>query len=183
MSFRRPALESFCVFQVPTPSKSKTVCVLTRISVFLTSAGHRNRDSESRPSATSTPPLSAVPTGRVLAPVKPGGGGAGPGFPARLPHQAGAVASSYPPPCSGTGFVTAGSFLPGSGARLPLRLERGGQPRTLISAESDTRRAESVDIYYCSQESGARGGGGWAETGREGGRRVWACGRPWCVFV
>lgn len=74
-------------------------------------------------------------------------------------------------------------FFP-AGVRVgspPRRHGAQGQPCTLISAESDTRRAESVDIYYCSQESGAPGGGGRDEA-REGGESG-ACGQPACVSL
>lgn len=70
----------------------------------------------------------------------------------------------------------------GQGGLPQWRRGARGQPRTLISAESDTRRAESVDIYYCSQKPRARGGGGQAGLGEEReGDECGACGRPECV--
>lgn len=101
------------------------------------------------------------------------GVGAGQGLVSRRhsPTRLGLVASPPIRPQPGHGFRHSRLFsCRGQGGLPPRRRGARGQPRTLISAESDTRRAESVDIYYCSQESGARGGGGMeARRGRAAG--------------
>lgn len=77
-------------------------------------------------------------------------------------------------------FVTAGSVLPGSG-RAPPAAARSAGPTAHPYLGGVRRLAESVDIYYCSQESGARGGGGQAGRGKKEGGECGACGRPGCV--
>lgn len=126
-----------------------------------------------------------MPSGPPAAPrqhrVKQGGGGAWPGLRERFPHRIGTGGLPTDSPSSCTLSSQPVLSYRGQGGLPPRRRGARGQPRTLISAESDTRLAESVDIYYCSQESGARGGGGQAGRGEKEGGECGACGRPGCV--
>lgn len=100
-------------------------------------------------------------------PAKRDGGGARPGVQAPLPPglSLGLSLPALSPRAPASSQPVLSSW--GQGGLPPRCRGAQGQPRTLISAESDTRRAESVDIYYCSQESGAPGGSGRGEA-REG---------------
>lgn len=157
MNFRSQALESFASLGCRRPD---------RISVPLSS----RRPPGIRVGSWKRHVPLRSPSRGSGGPLAPGvaewGRGVGAGSLLRLPRAGAGGPRSWPapPPTQAAPGPVLSRW--GQGGLPPRRCGARGQPRTLISAESDTRRAESVDIYYCSPESGARGGDGRAAAGR-----------------